>query len=222
MKGDRQAFDRELQEIVERGRTVRSLPDVVRARALARARAAVAASASSPLALSESPAPRRRDLRLAVAAALTLFLGAAGAVAALQVGVLERVRSAPPPSPPAAVPPHIPAANPDPPAAEPLDRVKPRAERQPTAQESYAAELRLLHRAQVVYASDDFSAALVLVAEHARRFPRGRLSEEREALRVRSLVGSGRMEDARRATAAFAARFPRSVLLPRLQQTTRP
>ena len=106
-------------------------------------------------------------------------------------------------------------------APEPPAAVKPpRAARTANAQESYAAELRLLHRAQVAYAGEDFSAALMLVAEHARRFPNGRLAEEREALRVRSLAGAGRSEDARRATAAFAARFPRSVLLPRLQQTT--
>jgi TolA-binding protein len=71
----------------------------------------------------------------------------------------------------------------------------------------------------VAYASRDFSSALVLVAEHARRYPNGRLAEEREALRIRSLAGSGRTADARRAIAAFAARFPRSVLLPRLQET---
>ena len=57
-----------------------------------------------------------------------------------------------------------------------------------TAQESYAAELALLQRAQVAYAGRDFPGALALVAEHARQFPNGRLAEEREALRVRSLA----------------------------------
>ena len=47
MKRDDRAFDRELEEMVERGRTVRPLPDVVRARALARARATIAAAESS-------------------------------------------------------------------------------------------------------------------------------------------------------------------------------
>ena len=88
-----------------------------------------------------------------------------------------------------------------------------------TPKESYAAELDLLQRAQVAFAGRDFPGALVLVAEHARRFPNGRLAEEREALRVRSLAGSGRADDARRAVAAFANRFPRSVLLPRLMQS---
>ena len=88
-------------------------------------------------------------------------------------------------------------------------------------QESYAAELYLLQRAQSDYASQDFPDALVLVAEHARQFPNGRLAEEREALRVRSLAGAGRGDQARRALGAFAKRFPRSVLLPRLREQAR-
>jgi hypothetical protein len=58
-----------------------------------------------------------------------------------------------------------------------------------------------------------------VVARHAHRFPNGRLSEEREAFRIRSLVGSGQTDEGRRAVTAFARRFPRSVLLPRLQAT---
>jgi TolA-binding protein len=86
------------------------------------------------------------------------------------------------------------------------------------AQESYAAELALLRRAQSAYAGGDFSGALLKLGEHAKRFPNGRLTEEREALRVRSLVSAGRTSLARSAFAAFARRFPRSVLLPRLRQ----
>jgi len=87
-----------------------------------------------------------------------------------------------------------------------------------TAHESYAAEMDLLQRAQVAYAARDFAGALVLVAEHSRRFPRARLGEERESLRVRLLADAGYTAEARRAAAAFATRFPRSVLLPRLQE----
>jgi hypothetical protein len=53
------------------------------------------------------------------------------------------------------------------------------------------------------------------LAEHGRRFPSGSLAEEREALRVRALSGSGQSDAARRAARAFATRFPRSVLLSR-------
>ena len=88
-------------------------------------------------------------------------------------------------------------------------------------QESYAAELRLLQRAQSEYASYDFVDALVLLAEHRHRFPNGRLAEEREALRVESLVRAGRDDEARRALATFADRFPHSAFLPRLQSAVR-
>ena len=80
----------------------------------------------------------------------------------------------------------------------------------------FTAELDLLQRAHGAYTRRDFSVALTLVAEHARRFPNGHLAEQREALRVRSLAGAGRADEAHRAAAAFAVRFPRSVLLPRV------
>jgi hypothetical protein len=169
-------------------------------------------------------AARGHGRRFALAAAFALLTGGAGAVAAIRGGVLERFHSPPPPAAPERTAPrHAPA----PPAVvhEPAPLPKTIERRRPahgaTPQESYAVELGLLRRAQVAYASSDFSSALVLVAEHARRFPTGRLAEEREALRVRSLVGSGRLDDARRAVAGFAARFPRSVLLSRLQEATR-
>ena len=227
MKRDDRTFDREIEQMVERGRTVRPLPDVVRARALARARATIAAAEPSTRVVMPAAGARGRVGRIAAAASLTLLLGAAGAVAALRAGALDRFRSAPasPSNPPAVTPVRIAPVPSEPPsraAPELPATVKPHASRTASAQESYAAELRLLHRAQVAFAGEDFSAALMLVAEHARRFPSGRLAEEREALRIRSLAASGRSEDARRATAAFAARFPRSVLLPRLQQTASP
>jgi hypothetical protein len=86
------------------------------------------------------------------------------------------------------------------------------------ANDVLAAELDLLRRARGAYRQRDFSGALRLVAEHDRRFPQGHLAEEREALRVRSLAEAGRAAEARQAAAAFAARFPRSVLLSRVTQ----
>lgn len=85
-----------------------------------------------------------------------------------------------------------------------------------------ALELGLLQRARAAVASGAFSSALDAIAEHQRRFPRGRLQEEREALRVKALVGLGRNDEARRAAERFRERFPRSVLLPRIEETTRP
>jgi hypothetical protein len=60
------------------------------------------------------------------------------------------------------------------------------------------------------------------VAEHARRFPEGRLGEEREALRVRALAAAGLGAQAKAAGAAFRRRFPRSVHLPALEAVVGP
>jgi hypothetical protein len=95
-----------------------------------------------------------------------------------------------------------------PPAVAPSDRSARGGS--PTAPEE--AELKLLTRAHAAYARRDFTRALNLVAEHSRRYPQGHLAEQREALRVRSLVGAGRGAEARQAALAFARRFPNSVL----------
>lgn len=221
MKRDERPVDSDLESLLARGRIIPPVPDVVRARALARARATVAAANVS------APAPaapaRSRGGWIAMAASLALILGAAGATAALS-GWRPWQPERSPASSPRAIPP-VPAAAHDQPAppvvapeAAPIARL-PRPTRPATAQESYAAELQLLQRAQGAYTRGEFSGALVLVAEHGRRFPSGRLAEQREALRVRSLAGSGRADEARRAVAQFAVRFPRSVLLQRLQET---
>ncbi len=88
----------------------------------------------------------------------------------------------------------------------PLDRL-PTAEKPPRN-----TELECLQRALEAFAVQDFDTALATLLEHARRFPRGWLTEEREALRVRSLAGAGRTDEARTAAADFGARFPHSVL----------
>ena len=75
-----------------------------------------------------------------------------------------------------------------------------------------STELECLQRAVAAFISHDFDIALATLREHARRFPRGWLTEEREALRVRSLAGAGHTDEARAAAADFGARFPHSVL----------
>jgi len=71
-----------------------------------------------------------------------------------------------------------------------------------------------MRQARAAVARGDFTGALSPINEHTRRFKNGRLVEEREALRVKALVGLGRSQEARQAAAAFRTRFPRSVLLP--------
>ena len=214
MKREQHASDAELDALLERGRIIPPAPDVVRARAMARARATLT-TATASIPAQENPA-RGRGLRMAVAAAVALVIGAAGATAALLGRAPQHPAPSPPSTPRVVMP--APVSVPDHPAATSIAKHR-RSARPATAQESYAAELDLLQRAQSAYTSRDFSDALVLVAEHGRRFPNGRLAEQREALRVKSLASSGRADEARHAVAAFAKRFPRSALLQRLQET---
>jgi hypothetical protein len=224
MKLRDQVTEQEVQAIIERERHVPRAPGVVRARLLARARATVAGSASATHVASPETAQVWQGRRMAVAAAVLLVFIAAGATAALysharrsaEIVPTQR-RSPETPSIPASAP-ELPPAEREP-APQLVSGPKlQRTHRSLSPQESYAAELNLLQRAQSEYASQDFADALVLVAEHDRRFPDGRLAEEREALRVRALARTGRGNEARRALAAFARHFPRSVLLPRLRE----
>jgi hypothetical protein len=82
------------------------------------------------------------------------------------------------------------------------------------------AELQLLRQARQDLTRGDFAGAMAAAGEHARRFRNGALVEEREALRVKSLAGLGRVDDARRAAAEFHARFPHSVLLTTFERMT--
>jgi hypothetical protein len=75
-----------------------------------------------------------------------------------------------------------------------------------------ATELPVLQPALEAVARNDFAAALAAISMHQRRFPSGQLAEEREALRVRALVGLGLMAEARSAEAAFRERFPHSAV----------
>ena len=84
--------------------------------------------------------------------------------------------------------------------------------------EGYAKELRVLQPARQAVASHDFNTALSSIADHQRTFPSGRLAEEREALRVKALLGLGRTAEAQRAGAVFRSRFPKSALLGRIEE----
>jgi outer membrane protein assembly factor BamD (BamD/ComL family) len=64
--------------------------------------------------------------------------------------------------------------------------------------------------------SSDPSGALALTQEHARRFPSGTLSQEREVLAIEALARLGRTSEARRRLDAFRSRFPQSPHVARL------
>lgn len=83
-----------------------------------------------------------------------------------------------------------------------------------TRDEALAAESRLVDTARSALAHGDFTAALDAVTNHERRFPSGRLAEEREALRIQALAGAHRDSEARTRAEAFRARYPESFFLP--------
>jgi hypothetical protein len=224
-----------LRALLERGKEVPRQPDAVRARVLDRARA----TASAPLPLHTPDAlPVTRFPRhlVASAAAAAFAIGVVGTVFALNGGWLGSNGTDRPVPPSAASSPSrtssgaqprsrdvtaTPAPTVAPPAAEPSaeprSQVEPSHAQRPSTGQSYNAELELMRSAHTAYAAHEYASALVLAGEHARRFPKGVLSEEREALRIRCLMGSGRTSEARRSAAAFEKRFPRSVLLERLK-----
>ena len=84
--------------------------------------------------------------------------------------------------------------------------------------EANALELGLLQRARAGVASGKFAAALEAIAEHQRRFPSGRLREERDALRINALAGLGRNDEARTYAKRFRERYPNSVLSSRIEE----
>jgi len=223
----------ELEALLTPRKIERQAPPEVHGRAIARARAFVAggrlpSARPSELRLPTPPLTRTlTPLHFVLLASMAAAGGAIGTAITLhnqrtepvpnQVPVPaqpsarapeERPTTATSDAPPLFAPPLF--APPQVPTADPLRPSHGGAEGDP-----FAAELDLLSRAQAAYTRHDFSRALALVGEHSRRFPNGHLAEEREALRVRSLLGCGRHGEAERASAAFARRFTRSVLLPR-------
>jgi hypothetical protein len=194
-------------------------PDLVRARLLARARWAVAESSLPPEPASK-PAVLRGSLwrQAALAGVMTLASAAAGARASFYVLASRAEGDQPPLAKPApsCAPAPAPALPPATSRAERRHRTGPSLPVRDS--DTYPSEVGLLRPALSEYGRGDFLGALLLIAEHSRRFPEGRLSEEAGALRVRSLAGLGRASEAREALAAFAAQFPHSAVLPRLRQ----
>lgn len=224
MKRREPTLEPELEALLNPRSVERRAPPEVRARALARVRAIAAAGGQIPpnASLSLAPPPLSRPAPPShglVRMVLPASFAAAAVVAVGAVAVL-RVPAARAPTPATSAQPVATAFQPaedsslPPPAATPPVVAPPKAVRsaRPSG-EAGTTELELLGRAQAAYTQRDFSRALGLLSESNRRFPNGHLAEEREALRVRSLMGAGRAVEGQRAAAAFAVRFPRSVLL---------
>jgi hypothetical protein len=233
----------ELEALVKPRWIRRRAPDSLRARVDVEARVFMAESEADETSFVTGPVPslphavavrsarRSWPLTFALAASVAFAAGVAGAVTTVFVRSRSRAGADLPPKQVVLDTPRSPSTQPTteaPPESIPTPRPrisqpKPhRPARSGGEHDPYVAEVALLQRAHAAYERRDFSWALALMEEHHRRFPEGRLAEEREALRVRALARSGRTSDARRAAAAFSVRFPRSIFLPRIKEALEP
>ena len=80
--------------------------------------------------------------------------------------------------------------------------------------EALRKERQLLDIARTAVTRKDGAAALDALNQHASRFPKGRLAEEREALRVQALLLLGRKDEARESAETFRDEHPDSLMLP--------
>ena len=208
--------------------------EIVRARALARARAALRAGDVLPWFSARTPAAGHR-LRFAAAACVVLLASSAAAFQLMRShaprlpvgahGLRAPGYAQAIPAPPVAEPPPTPAAKTGITRGTPAASILPAKTAGPSRHGSLSSkdvgtidEVRLLELAQQSATRGDYVSVLAVTTDHARRHPAGRLCEEREALRVRALVGLGRGKEARDAAARFHHDFPHSVLLPKLDE----
>jgi hypothetical protein len=87
---------------------------------------------------------------------------------------------------------------------------------------SLAAERAIIDMARTAVARGQGEPALAAVDRHEREFPHGRLAEEREWLAIQALVLTGARDAAKQRAARFRDGFPRSLMLPALDQVLSP
>lgn len=135
----------------------------------------------------------------------------------------------PPPPPPAGAAPPVEAASP---ITEPPDDTPPTAVQRPAKKarntsakatdppsSDLAEETRLLARARARLRAGSPKDALAPLSEHAKRFPKGQLTEDRMVLRAQALCEAGEQTSGRKAAEALRKAFPASSHLPRVDRT---
>jgi hypothetical protein len=83
-----------------------------------------------------------------------------------------------------------------------------------------AREREILDIARTALGRGDGAHALEAIDRHAREFPRGQMTEEREAIAVQALAKLGRGDEAEARATRFRKRYPNSVLLPVIDAAT--
>ena len=118
------------------------------------------------------------------------------------------------PSAPAIEVEDLPTVTPSAPTVAPS--MKPSVSAEPSP-DPLAAERTLIDVARAGAARGRTAEALAALDNHARRFPRGSLVEEREGLRIQVLLAAGRIDEARSRVVRFRSSFPTSLLLPSIE-----
>jgi hypothetical protein len=83
---------------------------------------------------------------------------------------------------------------------------------------SLRSEGALIDMARTAVARGQGESALAPLERHGREFPHGRLAEDREWLWIQALLLTGRTDAAKERAARFRTAFPRSLMLPALDQ----
>lgn len=84
-----------------------------------------------------------------------------------------------------------------------------------------AAERALLDIARAAFARGEPNEALVAAQRHAKDYPQGVLTEERDALAIRALAAMGRRDEASARAQKFRTKYPKSLLLPAIDSALR-
>jgi hypothetical protein len=82
---------------------------------------------------------------------------------------------------------------------------------------SLESEIELIQEAQFALRRGENAQALSILASHSKRFPRGKLSEEREAARALALCELGRYNQGQAVAQRLLAKAPRSPLAGRIR-----
>jgi hypothetical protein len=129
---------------------------------------------------------------------------------------------APTATPPAATDPRAAAGNPPSVAGfEPERGAAPAASATSPETDAARVEARLVGEAREALQRRDAATALAVLAEAARRFPRGILLQEREALTISALADAGRRSEAVARAGAFLREFPESPHAERVRRAVR-
>lgn len=125
-----------------------------------------------------------------------------------------------PPLPEAPQPAAEPALSP-PAVAPPAAASSPASSSTRSRDEHLAAERHLIEMARTALARGRAEGAFATLRRHARQFPQGQLSEERDSLLIQALVANGDVAQARERAEVFHRRYPSSLFAPAIDQALR-